>query len=82
MAEAMSYIKLAEAVSKVVVDSGLSLFRVSYDPEGDVLYVHFSQEPIAADDSEFIEDDTVVRYRSGEVVSVTILNASRRKQEK
>lgn len=46
---------------------------------GDVLYVHFSDEPVAADDSEFVNDETVVRYRGGEVVGVTILNASKRK---
>lgn len=79
MAEAMSYVKLAEAVSQAVVGSGLPLLRVSYDPAGDVLYVHFSEEPVAADDSEFVDDDTVVRYRGGEVVGVTILNASKRK---
>lgn len=79
MAEAMSYVKLAEAVSQAVVGSGLPLLRASYDPVGDVLYVHFSEEPVAADNSEFVDDDTVVRYRGGKVVGVTILNASKRK---
>ncbi|MEW6573656.1 MAG: DUF2283 domain-containing protein [Bacillota bacterium] len=79
MAEAMSYIKVAEAVSRVVMGSGLPLLRVSYDPAGDVLYIHFTEEPVKADDSEFIEDEVVVRYRGGEIVGVTILNASRRK---
>ncbi|MBC7078057.1 MAG: DUF2283 domain-containing protein [Synergistales bacterium] len=64
MAEAMSYVKLAEAVSQAVVGSGLPLLRVSYDPAGDVLYVHFSEEPVAADDSEFVDDDTVGRTSS------------------
>ncbi|SMB98431.1 Uncharacterized protein YuzE [Thermanaeromonas toyohensis ToBE] len=82
MAEAMSYVRLAEAVSQVVVGSGLPILRVSYDPEGDVLYVHFTEQPIAADDSEFVGDNTVVRYRDGEVVGVTILNASRLKKGK
>ncbi|WP_406677938.1 DUF2283 domain-containing protein [Moorella sp. ACPs] len=75
MTEAMSYIKLAEAVSQTVVGSGLPLLRVSYDPAGDVLYVHFTEQPVAADDSEFVGDDTVVRYRGSEVVVVTILRA-------
>lgn len=79
MAEAMSYIKVAEAVSRVVMGSGLPLLRVSYDPAGDVLYIHFTEEPVKADDSEFMEDEVVVRYRGGEIVGVTILNASRRK---
>ncbi|MBE3572746.1 MAG: DUF2283 domain-containing protein [Moorella humiferrea] len=78
----MSYIKLAEAVSQAVVGSGLPLLRVSYDPVGDVLYVHFTEQPVAADDSEFVGDDTVVRYCGSEVVGVTILNASRRKRGK
>ncbi|NPV29948.1 MAG: DUF2283 domain-containing protein [Firmicutes bacterium] len=78
MAEAMSYIKLAETVSQAVVRSGLPLLRASYDPVGDVLYVHFTEQPVAADDSEFVADDIVVRYRGNEVVGVTILNASKR----
>lgn len=82
MAEAMNYIKLAEAVSQAVVSSGLPLLQVSYDQAGDVLYVHFGEEPVAADDSEFVDDDTVVRYRAGKVVGVTILNASKRKPAK
>ncbi|MGB9662032.1 MAG: DUF2283 domain-containing protein [Moorellaceae bacterium] len=80
MAETMNYIELAETVSRVVMNSGLPVLRVSYDAEGDVLYVHFTERPIAADDSEFIGDDTVVRFRGGEVVGVTILNASRLKE--
>ncbi len=79
MAEAISYVKVAEAISRVVMDSGLPLLRVSYDPAGDVLYIHFTEEPVKADDSEFTEDDVVVRYRGDEIVGVTILNASRRK---
>jgi len=79
MAEAMSYIKVAEAVSRVVMGSGLPLLRASYDPAGDVLYIHFTEEPVKADDSEFMEDEVVVRYRGDEIVGVTILNASKRK---
>ncbi|MGQ9496809.1 MAG: DUF2283 domain-containing protein [Desulfotomaculales bacterium] len=79
MAEAMSYIKVAEAISRVVMNSGLPLLRVSYDPAGDVLYVHFTEEPVKADDSEFTEDDVVIRYRGDKVVGVTILNASKRR---
>jgi uncharacterized protein YuzE len=79
VAEAVNYIELAEAVSRVIVGSGLVAIKVSYDAEGDVLYVHFAEEPAVADDSEFVADDMVVRYRNGEVVGVTILNASTRK---
>lgn len=41
MAQAISYVKLAEALSHVVMSSGLPLLRISYDSAGDVLYVHF-----------------------------------------
>ncbi len=79
MAEEMNYLKVAEAVSRVVLGAGLPLLRASYDPAGDVLYVHFSEEPVKSDDSEFIEDDVVVRYRGKKVIGITILNASKRK---
>ncbi len=78
MAQAISYVKLAEALSHVVMSSGLPLLRISYDSAGDVLYVHFKEEPVAADDSELTEDDIVVRYRGDEIVGITILHASKR----
>ncbi len=49
-----------------------------YDKEADVLYINF-KKPSHADDSELTEDDIVIRYEKGEVVGVTILNASKRK---
>lgn len=49
-----------------------------YDKEADVLYINF-KKPSHADDSELTEDDLVIRYEKGEVVGVTILNASIRK---
>lgn len=78
MAEAVKYIEVAEAVSRVIAGKVLPPMRMSYDPAGDVLYVHFGEEPASADDSEFVEDDVVVRYRGEDVVGVTILNASKR----
>jgi len=40
-------------------------------------YINFKR-PIVADDSEMMEDDTIVRYHEGQVVGITILNASTR----
>ena len=49
----------------------------SYDREADVLYINF-KKPSHADDSELLDNDVLVRYEQGEVVGVTVLNASRR----
>ena len=48
---------------------------LDYDSSADVLYINF-QRPVAADDSEMREDDTIVRYQEDRVVGLTILNAS------
>ena len=50
----------------------------SYDHEADVLYINF-KKPSHADDSELLENDVLVRYEQGEVVGITVLNASRRR---
>ena len=47
----------------------------SYDEEVDVLYLHF-KKPNHSDESELTADDTIIRYENGEVVGITILNAS------
>ena len=49
----------------------------SYDAEADVLYVNF-KKPSHADDSELTDDDVIIRYEQGEVIGLTILNASQR----
>ena len=49
----------------------------SYDTEADVLYVNF-KKPSHADDSELTDDDVIIRYEQGEVIGLTILNASQR----
>ena len=49
----------------------------SYDAEADVLYVNF-KKPSHADDSELTDDDVIIRYEQGQVVGLTILNASQR----
>ena len=50
----------------------------SYDKEADVLYINF-KKPSYADDSELTDDDIIIRYEKGEIVGVTILNASKRR---
>ncbi len=50
----------------------------AYDKEADVLYINF-RKPSHADDSELTDDDIIIRYEKGEIVGITILNASRRK---
>jgi len=49
----------------------------AYDEKADVLYLNF-KKPSHADDSELTDDDIIIRYEKGEVVGVTILNASKR----
>ena len=49
----------------------------SYDKEADVLYINF-KKPSHADDSELTDDDIIIRYEKGEIVGITILNASKR----
>jgi uncharacterized protein YuzE len=49
----------------------------TYDKEADVLYVNF-KKPSHADDSEITDDDIIIRYEAGQIVGITILNASKR----
>ncbi len=49
----------------------------SYDEEADVLYFNF-KKPSHADDSELTDDDVIIRYENGEVIGITVLNASHR----
>jgi uncharacterized protein YuzE len=52
---------------------------VSYDVEGDVLYVSFCEPNIAAD-SELTEDNVIVRYDDEDhIIGLTILDASKRR---
>ena len=49
----------------------------SYDPEADVLYIN-SKKPSHANDSKLTDNDLVIRYENGEVIGLTVLNASKR----
>ena len=51
--------------------------KLSYDQEGDVLYISFG-EPAPADDSDITEEGVIVRLREGRIVGLTILNAAKR----
>ncbi len=51
--------------------------RLSYDQEGDVLYISFG-EPAPADDSDITDEGVIVRLRGGRIVGLTILNAAKR----
>jgi len=53
-------------------------FWTTYDADADVLYINF-KKPSYADDSEMTDDDVIIRYEHGEVLGITILNASQRK---
>ncbi len=49
----------------------------NYDEGADTLYLHFTK-PNVADDSEQIDENTIVRYdKGGEIIGVTILHASK-----
>jgi len=49
----------------------------SYDAEADVLYINF-KKPSRATDSEFTDDDIIIRYEEDHIVGLTILHASKR----
>nr|MDO8079380.1 DUF2283 domain-containing protein [Candidatus Freyarchaeota archaeon] len=51
---------------------------VTYDRDADALYINF-KKPSHADDSELTDDDIIIRYEKGEVIGITVLNASKRK---
>ena len=51
----------------------------SYDKDADVLYINF-KKPSHADDSEITDDDIIIRYEKGEIVGITVLNASKRRK--
>ena len=52
----------------------------SYDEEADVLYMNF-KKPSHADDSVLTDDDVIVRYENGEIIGITVLHASKRKND-
>jgi uncharacterized protein YuzE len=67
------FTRLASEIAGLPVDK----FWVDYDREADVLYVSF-RRPQEATDSEMRDDGVLVRYRDGQVVGITVLDASKR----
>ena len=51
--------------------------KLSYDSQGDVLYISFG-EPQPADDCDITDEGVVVRLREGRIVGLTVLNAKKR----
>lgn len=51
--------------------------KLSYDSQGDVLYISFG-DPQPADDSDITDEGVVVRLRNGRIVGLTVLNAKKR----
>jgi uncharacterized protein YuzE len=49
----------------------------TYDKDADVLYINF-KKPSHADNSELTEDDIIIRFEKGEIIGITVLNASMR----
>lgn len=51
--------------------------KLSYDAQGDVLYINFGK-PQPADDSDITDEGIIIRLREGKIVGLTILNAAKR----
>lgn len=51
--------------------------KVTYDADGDVLYISFG-DPKPADDSDITDEGVIVRLREGQIVGLSILNATRK----
>lgn len=73
IAEVESYMRLLPELLRAHAGSSW----LSYDAEGDVLYVSFSM-PNVADSTDEVERDVLARYdESGALIGYTVLNASR-----
>lgn len=73
-AEIGNYLRLAPAM----LSAPHGYLWSSYDAEADVLYINF-KKPSVATDSELTDDDVIIRYEDDEVIGLTILNVSTRK---
>ncbi len=60
-----------------LLDLPSSRIYTDYDKEADVLYINFEESP-KADDSEITDEDVIIRYKKGDVIGITIINASKR----
>jgi len=75
----MATVDVKEILSLIPLLLNIPFKRIwySYDEEADVLYLNF-KKPSHADDSEFTDDDIIMRYEKGEVIGITVLHASKR----
>ena len=73
-AEIVNYLRLAPAM----LSAPHGYLWSSYDADADVLYINFKKPGIATD-SELTEDDVIVRYEDDEVIGLTILHVSTRR---
>ncbi|MGC2235475.1 MAG: DUF2283 domain-containing protein [Pyrinomonadaceae bacterium] len=73
-AELNNYLKLAPAV----LSAPNGYLWSSYDAEADVLYINF-KKPGVATDSELTDNDVIIRYEGEEIIGLTILHVSQRK---
>ena len=72
--EISNYLKLAPAM----LAAPNNYLWSSYDAEADVLYINF-KKPSVATDSELTGDDVIIRYEGEEIIGLTILHVSQRK---
>ncbi|MFN8489957.1 MAG: DUF2283 domain-containing protein [Caldilineaceae bacterium] len=61
----------------MLIDFPKQRFWVDYDREADVLYISF-QHPQKATNTIMRDDGLLLRYREGQLVGITILDASAR----
>lgn len=73
-AEIGNYLRLAPAM----ISAPHGYLWSSYDADADVLYINF-KKPSIATDSELTDDDVIVRYEDDEVIGLTILHVSTRR---
>lgn len=61
----------------LLIDFPVRKFWVDYDSEAHVLYISFDR-PQKATDTESRDDGILLRYRDGQLVGITVLDASTR----
>ena len=74
-------IKTIQDIITPLLKISFEINSYNYDEEADVIYLNF-KKPSHADDSELTDDDIIIRYEDDEIVGITILHASERKQSR
>lgn len=74
---------MAEMISRELIRQLITLparqVWSDYDAEADVLYISF-RKPQGADDSVMEDDGNIYHYRGDDLVGITVLNASKKRQ--